>query len=66
MMAQLKELELANQRLKKMYAEECLKTEAVREAIEKWRRHLGVKRGFPDCMTTHYFKRLYTLSKHQI
>lgn len=35
MMARLKELELKNQRLKKMYAEERLKAEIAREAIEK-------------------------------
>ena len=35
MMASLKELELENQRLKKMYAEERLKAEIAREAIEK-------------------------------
>lgn len=34
MMAQLKELELENQRLKKMYAEERLNTEIVRETIK--------------------------------
>ena len=37
MMASLKELELENQRLKKMYAEERLKAEIAREAIEKTR-----------------------------
>lgn len=35
MMARLKELEAENRRLKKMYAEERLKAEIVREAIEK-------------------------------
>ena len=35
MMASLKELELENQRLKKMYAGERLKAEIAREAIEK-------------------------------
>ena len=35
MMASLKELELENQQLKKMYAEERLKAEIAREAIEK-------------------------------
>ena len=35
MMARLKELELENQRLKKMYAEERLKAEIAREAIKK-------------------------------
>lgn len=35
MMARLKELELENQRLKKMYAEGRLKAEIAREAIEK-------------------------------
>ena len=35
MMASLKELELENQRLKRMYAEERLKAEIAREAIEK-------------------------------
>ena len=35
MMASLKELELENQRLKKMYADERLKAEIAREAIEK-------------------------------
>ena len=35
MMSRLKELEAENQRLKKMYAEERLKAENAREAIEK-------------------------------
>ena len=35
MMARLKELEAENTRLKKMYAEEKLKAEIVREALEK-------------------------------
>ena len=35
MMARLKELEEENRRLKKMYAEEKLKAEIAREAIEK-------------------------------
>jgi len=35
MMARLKELEDENRRLKKMYAEERLKAEVLREAIEK-------------------------------
>lgn len=35
MMARLKELELENARLKKMYAEERLKAEILKEAIEK-------------------------------
>lgn len=35
MMARLKELELENMRLKKMYAEERLKAEILKEAIEK-------------------------------
>lgn len=35
MMARLKELEDENRRLKKMYAEERLKAEIVREALEK-------------------------------
>ena len=35
MMSRLKELEAENQRLKKMYAEERLKAESAREAIEK-------------------------------
>ena len=35
MRASPKELELENQRLKKMYAEERLKAEIAREAIEK-------------------------------
>ena len=35
MMARLKELEAENRRLKKMYAEERLKAEIAREAIEK-------------------------------
>lgn len=35
MMASLKELELENQRLKKTHAEERLKAEITREAIEK-------------------------------
>jgi putative transposase len=35
MMARLKELEAENQRLKKMYAEERLKSELRKEALEK-------------------------------
>ncbi len=35
MMSRLKELEAENKRLKKMYAEERLKAEIVREALEK-------------------------------
>jgi len=35
MMARLKELEAENKRLKKMYAEERLKAEIVKEAMEK-------------------------------
>lgn len=35
MMARLKELEDENRRLKKMYAEERIKAEIVREALEK-------------------------------
>ena len=35
MMTRLKELEAENRRLKKMYAEERLKAEIAREAIEK-------------------------------
>lgn len=35
MMARLKELESENSRLKKMYAEERLKAEILKEAIEK-------------------------------
>jgi len=35
MMSRLKELEDENRRLKKMYAEERLKAEVLREAIEK-------------------------------
>ena len=35
MMARLKELEEENRRLKKMYAEECIKAEIVQEALEK-------------------------------
>jgi putative transposase len=35
MMARLKELEMENARLKKMYAEERLKAEILKEAIEK-------------------------------
>lgn len=35
MMARLKELEDENRRLKKMYAEERLKSEVLKEAIEK-------------------------------
>jgi putative transposase len=35
MMARLKELEAENMRLKKMYAEERLKAEILKEAIEK-------------------------------
>lgn len=36
MMARLKELEDENRRLKKMYAEERLKSDILKEAIEKW------------------------------
>lgn len=35
LMARLKELEAENARLKKMYAEERLKAEIVKEALEK-------------------------------
>ena len=35
MMSRLKELEAENARLKKMYADECLKSEILKEAIEK-------------------------------
>ena len=35
MMARLKELEAENRRLKKMYAEERMKAEIVKEALEK-------------------------------
>lgn len=35
MMSRLKELEAENSRLKKMYAEERLKAEILKEAIEK-------------------------------
>ena len=35
MMARVKELEVVNHRLKKMYAEECLNGEMTRDAIEK-------------------------------
>ena len=35
LMARLKELEDENRRLKKMYAEECLKAEIVQEALQK-------------------------------
>ncbi|ERS87396.1 hypothetical protein Q672_13185 [Marinobacter sp. EVN1] len=35
MMARLKELEDENRRLKKMYAEERLKSDILKEAIEK-------------------------------
>jgi putative transposase len=35
LMARLKELEDENRRLKKMYAEECLKADSVKEALEK-------------------------------
>ena len=35
MIARLKELEAENKRLKKMYAEECLKAEIIKEAMEK-------------------------------
>ena len=34
-MTRMKELEVDNARLKRMYAEEKLKTEVVREALEK-------------------------------
>ena len=36
MMARLKELEDENRRLKDTYAEERLKSEVLKEAIEKW------------------------------
>ncbi len=37
LMARLKELEDENRRLKKMYAEECLKAEIITEAMaKKW------------------------------
>jgi putative transposase len=45
LMARLKELEDENRRLKKMYAEERLKAEIVKEALEKkWFRHLTIVR----------------------
>jgi len=34
LMKRMKELEAENQRLKKMYAEECLKAEIIQEALE--------------------------------
>ena len=37
LMARIKELEDENRRLKKMYAEECLKAEIVQEALQKKR-----------------------------
>ncbi|SQI18967.1 Uncharacterised protein [Salmonella enterica subsp. arizonae] len=37
MMTRLKELEDENHRLKKMYAEECLKAEIIQKAVaKKW------------------------------
>ena len=45
MMKRLKELEEENRRLKKMYAEERLKSELRKEALEgKWSGHLGAAR----------------------
>src|SRR5690625_1917399 len=45
MVARLKELEAENARLKKMYAEERIKAEILKEAIEKkWLRHLAASR----------------------
>ncbi len=44
LMARMKELEDENRRLKKMYAEERLKAEIIREALEKkWWELLSVK-----------------------
>ncbi len=41
LMSRMKELEAENARLKRMYAEERLKAEILKEAIEKkWRSHL--------------------------
>jgi len=45
LMKRMKELEDENRRLKKMYAEEKIKAETVKEALEKkWLRHLIVVR----------------------
>ena len=45
MMKRMKELEDENRRLKKMYAEERLKSEIRQEALEgKWSGHLSAKR----------------------
>lgn len=45
MMSRLKELKDENRRLKKMYAEERLKAEVLKEAVEKKRRiYLNVAR----------------------
>ena len=45
MMKRMKELEVENARLKRMYAEEKLKAEVIAEALEKkWQSRLSVKR----------------------
>ena len=36
MMTRLKEWEAENSRLKKMYTEECLKSDILRDVLEKW------------------------------
>ncbi|GEM_PF-192749 len=43
LMARMKELEEENRRLKKMYAEECLKAEIIQEALQKSGKAVGGK-----------------------
>ena len=64
MMARLKELEAENARLKKMYAEERLKAEILKEAIEKkwysrradgnWRKRRSKIKPFPSHLPVPY------------
>ena len=45
LIARLKELEVENARLKKMYADECLKSDILQDAMsKKWSRPSGAKR----------------------
>ena len=47
LISRLKELEVENARLKKMYADECLKSDILQDAMsKKWQRPKGAKRWF--------------------
>ena len=55
-MARLKELETENTRLKKMYAEERLKAEVLKEAIEKSGKAISLKRDGTTCSANIWIK----------